>query len=207
MQKNIAYLFSYVFHPLIIPTWIFLVLFNTNTYLYYMQAVHKQAIISLTFITTCLLPITALPLFLNLRLIKSLKIENTQERFVPILFTLCSYLFGFYLLNQLPFPMPGIFKYFILSAGLAILGAMLISLFWKISLYMIAIGGAFAAFLALSFRLSDDFFSLISLIAIFAGIIGFSRLRLNAHTPAQVFFGFLWGLASVLLFLMMFGQV
>jgi membrane-associated phospholipid phosphatase len=50
-----------------------------------------------------------------------------------------------------------------------------------------------AAIIGISFRLSIDlrFISMCSILI--AGFVGFARLKLNAHSPSQVYTGFLLG--------------
>jgi membrane-associated phospholipid phosphatase len=58
---------------------------------------------------------------------------------------------------------------------------------------MVGVGGITGAILAISYRLQSDiqlsFFSIL----LIAGFVGYARLKLNAHTPAQVYTGFLVG--------------
>ena len=69
---------------------------------------------------------------------------------------------------------------------------------------MIGIGGIVGAILGLSFRLMIDLSLIISLLILCAGAVGYARLSLEAHNPAQVYAGFFLGLISELILLMYF---
>ena len=88
---------------------------------------------------------------------------------------------------------------FILSSLIAILVTMLITLRYKISIHMVGAGGlvALIGFLAFYLKVDLQFYLVISLVL--AGITGTARLILKAHTPDQVYTGFLTGFSVVLL--------
>jgi membrane-associated phospholipid phosphatase len=58
---------------------------------------------------------------------------------------------------------------------------------------MIGIGGLIGALLAISFFMQMPVFTALSVCLIVAGCVGFARLQLNAHTPNQVYAGFVFG--------------
>ena len=58
---------------------------------------------------------------------------------------------------------------------------------------MISLGGMLGAFLGLSFVMMIDLTPLLLLIIFVSGLVGYARLQLNAHTPAQVYAGFVTG--------------
>lgn len=80
-----------------------------------------------------------------------------------------------------------------LGATLLVVSVLLINLFWKISAHMVAIGGLCGMMIATSYRLQINLHPVLISLFIIAGLIAFSRLKLNAHDPSQVYFGFLLG--------------
>ncbi len=58
---------------------------------------------------------------------------------------------------------------------------------------MLAIGGTIGFLMAIGLEYNWLFPQIILPMIFLAGIIGYSRLKLNAHTPAQVYIGFLTG--------------
>jgi membrane-associated phospholipid phosphatase len=49
--------------------------------------------------------------------------------------------------------------------------------------------------LGIIYRLQLDFEAVLIAVLLVSGIVAYARLRLNAHTPAQVYTGFLLGFA------------
>lgn len=86
--------------------------------------------------------------------------------------------------------------------------ALVISYSWRISLHTIGIGGILG--LLLFFQLfQDQAFSstaltLIPVTIITAGVIGSARLYLNAHTPLQIYTGYIVGIVGMCLGMILF---
>ena len=64
---------------------------------------------------------------------------------------------------------------------------------------MIGVGGLVGMMLGMSERLTMDLNTLLILLFVIAGLVGFSRLKLNAHNPFQVYLGFVVGAGSLFL--------
>lgn len=81
--------------------------------------------------------------------------------------------------------------------------ATIITYFWKISLHMIGLGGLLAYILLLLFvrglqyGLPSEIDILLSSVILLSGIVGSARLYLCAHTPAQVYVGYIVGFLLV----------
>ena len=86
-----------------------------------------------------------------------------------------------------------IFNIFMLGATLLVILSLLINYITKISIHMVALGGLFGTFIGFDLALRLDLRALLSVIVLVAGITGFSRLRLKAHTNGQIYGGFLLG--------------
>jgi membrane-associated phospholipid phosphatase len=74
--------------------------------------------------------------------------------------------------------------------------------YWKISMHMTGIGGLCGSLLLCSIIWPIDIRWMLAAVFLIAGIIGSSRLILNAHTPAQVSAGFFAGLLPQLAILL-----
>ncbi len=183
---------SIVFHPLLIPSYGFLLLMNSGFYFAMLSYDIKKFIFLIILMSTFLLPFISLVLLsLNPRF--DSKMDKSTDRVFPLLFSSVYYFLGYYLLGKAPiFP---IYRIFMISTILIIILLMLISFKWKISNHMAGIGGLIGAVLALSFRLGiNSSFLLIGLI-LTAGIVASSRLTLKKHNPLQIYAGFLLGFA------------
>jgi hypothetical protein len=198
MGKGFARVISVIFHPLLIPSFFLLILFNTDTYFSLISPAIQKYLLILVFITTFILPISSMPLLYNLGFIKSFKMENSRERIIPYTITLLCFVFSTYLFKLLPFSAPFIIRVFIIASSLAILMTLIISIWWKISAHMVGIGGLASALIVISFLMMTDLLIFLIPVLILAGIIGSARLRLMSHEPLQVFAGFVLGFIIML---------
>ena len=197
MQTKFAKIISYFFHPLIMPTYAFIVLFNLKAYFSLVIPYEgKMRIVLLIFIVTFVFPTMVILFFRSRNMIKSLYQLSRQERKFPYVTTIVFYVFAYYLLKNVQ--ISPIFHYFIFGATVISILAFLINFFWKISIHMIAIGGLIGMLLGLSFTgiIGEPIFLILSIFM--SGFIGFARLQLKAHTPAQVYSGFLLGVFGMI---------
>ncbi len=148
-------------------------------------------ILGITFVFTFLLPVMNVFILFKIGRIKSLAIETSEERVLPYASTLLYYAALFYLFYNAQFP--NLFKLLILGAALCILLTLLINFKWKISAHAIGISGTIGATLGIIYRLQLDLFYMLIALIIVAGMVAYARLKLNAHTPPQVYTGLLLG--------------
>ena len=192
MEKRIAQFISYIFHPLLMPTYSLITLFQIKSYTSY--AIPRQAkiaILAIVFLNTALLPALVF-FFLKMRnVISSLKMENRNERIIPFVVTAFFYFSTFILLRK--FHLPPLIYYLLFGSSCLIIVALIINFWWKISIHMIGIGGMAGAFTSIAVYLSRSPLMYISLVILIAGFIGFARLKLLAHTRLQVYGGFVVG--------------
>jgi hypothetical protein len=190
MEKGFAKFVSVVFHPLLIPTFFLLILFNSDSYFSLISPAIQKYLLVLVLITTFLLPVSSIPLLLNLGIVKSIQMENPKERIVPYGITFICFVFATYLFTILPFNAPFIIRAFIIASSFAILLTLIISIWWKISAHMVGIGGLAGALIVISFLLMTNLLVFLIPVLILAGIIGAARLQLMAHEPSQIYAGF-----------------
>lgn len=190
---------SIIFHPLLVPSIGFLLLFYSGFYFSMLNWEVKKFILLIVFFTTCLLPIlTIAVLSMSERFNKAM--DKSTDRVLPLMFSAIYYYIGYYLLGKLPiFP---VYKIFLISTILVIILLMIISLRWKISNHMASIGGLTGAFIALSLRLEINTSYILALVFLFAGLIGTARLILKKHNPLQIYAGYALGFLVMFLILM-----
>lgn len=174
------------------PTYGFVVIFFTRNYISTFTSTEiKLTIIGVTFIFTFILPSINALILLKMGRINSLAMETASERVLPYAGAALYYFALFYLFYVAGFP--NIFKILILGAAISVLLTILINFKWKISAHTIGIGGIAGASLGIEYRLQLDFHLILMMVLFFSGIVGCARLKLNAHTPAQVYTGFVLG--------------
>jgi membrane-associated phospholipid phosphatase len=117
------------------------------------------------------------------------------ERRIPYIMAALFYFITAHNLRDYPIP-PATTSY--LLSGVIILAVALVFLsFIKISIHTAGLGAFTALTIFLSFYYSVDLLFIITLAIVLAGLIATARLYLAAHTPIEVYVGFLVGVGSV----------
>lgn len=197
MENKVARIVSYIFHPLIIPTYAILILFNISShYVHVLPFNYKMILLGFVFLFTFLLPSVALFFMVKLKLVDSLEMHSRRERPAALLIVALFFYATYYIFNQLP--VNKIFTIYMLGATLLVLISLLINYFYKISLHMMALGALLASLVGFSFLIHQDIRIYLFLLIIISGITGTARLILHAHTPLQVYTGFLLGVFVML---------
>ncbi len=199
-SEYLARFTSYVFHPLFMPTNGMILVFYLGKIpgfnLYSTDSDKTVALftISILFLATCIAPLLIALALKKLKIISSLKMPNREERSIPFLLT-CFCYFGayYYLRYEQELPLNGLIFYFIFFGMFATLLGFVVTLFWKISIHMIGIGGITGILSFLSKFNQDVLLYPLSVSFLIAGLIGFSRLRLKAHNAKQLIAGFCLG--------------
>ncbi len=179
------------------PTYGFLMLFNQKAY-YAMLLTQesKLRLLLIVFMITMVLPLAMIFLLKSMKRIKSMQMNSRKERVLPYMI-MTWFNFVLYLVLKGTQISP-IYKYFTLGATILIAFAFVVNLRWKISIHMLAIGGMLGMILGLTLQsiILNPVYLLLSIIS--AGLIGFARLKLSAHTQAQVYAGLLSGIAIMI---------
>ena len=158
----------------------------------------QLAIFTLTFVATFLLPLINAVLLLKMKQISSLEMKTKEERKIPYLATAVFYFAESYFLMRSDVSV--MIKLLMFGATLLVVAIMVINLFWKISAHTAGIGGLTGMMIFFSWRLQMDVLPLLMFLFFIAGIISYARLKLSAHSPAQVYFGFFAGLFTEMIF-------
>ncbi len=155
-------------------------------------------ILLVVFINTLLIPILLFLMMKRMKIIESLQLDSQKDRFYPFAIIGIFYLTTWYVFHSIE-----IFTYlslvFVLAAVLVFL-ALGVNLFWKISIHSMSMGAMSAAVLYLTaVHFIESTWPVYS-IFLLSGLVGFARLKLKAHTSAQVYVGFLMGAAVLTAF-------
>ncbi len=203
MEKKVARILSFVFHPLLMPTYGVLLFL-------YLQAMtgivmpYKAGLLLIVFIflMTFAIPLSLSLLMLRIKLVNSLEMHTRNERIIPLFITAILFYITYYSLKKTSLFID--LQLFILGSTVLILITICINYFTKISIHMIGIGGVAGALLALSLSHNIVIIHFLIFVIFVAGLLGFSRLKLDAHKEFQIYLGFLTGviiMALMFLFL------
>ncbi len=125
--------------------------------------------------------------------------ENRNDRNLPVLFTLLSYVANFYFLNKVP--LPHVYYLFLAMAMVSLFVVWITTFYWKISMHMTGIGGLCGSVLLLNILIAGTLHLYLACMFLIAGCIGSARLILDAHSPLQIAIGFLVGFMPQLMVL------
>ncbi len=193
MSKSFANFLSLLFHPVFVPLYLMLILIFSNTYFaLVLDGRVKLFLFLFTFTTATILPLLSAYLFKRIGLISSLSMPHKRERIIPFWVSASFFLIAYFSLRDIHF-LPRIYPaLFRLTAALIILTS-LITMHWKISIHAITIGSATGVLLSLLFAGYAYFFIPFVLSILLGGLVASARLTLQAHSPAQVYAGFITG--------------
>ena len=196
MTNKLATILSYVFHPLMMSTYLFSIIVWLSPYNVLpvgFSTTGSAVLIALVWITTFLIPALSLFVLKMSGNITSLTLKNREERITPIIYTtvmygVTTYLFGVKVeLGPLISVLLGISTLLIGLTGL-------ITLFWKISIHTLALGGLIGMLMAINQNTSiPNITVMLSALFVLSGVVASARLKLNAHSPVQVYSGFVLG--------------
>lgn len=158
----------------------------------------KLYIVCGVFACTAVLPGLFIYLLVRNGAAGDLELTNRRERAVPYLIFVVSILSCFYFMNRMMMP------YWLLGvlAGTcaALLIALCINFFWKISAHEIGAGGLLGGLMGYAEIHQLNLSWAFMLAFMIAGLLGTSRIYLKRHTPMQVYAGFGLGFACTFLF-------
>jgi hypothetical protein len=206
-----ARILSYIGHPLLMLTYTLLVMLYANPYSFgaHTPGDRKAMVFFISvFFCTFLLPAIGVLMMKFLGFIQSFEMEDKQERIGPYILTGVFYL---WLYKNLMTAGADLYASFTLGAVLGLFVAFFINIFTKISAHTTGAGGLVVMILILTFEWSGASITLpfwggnlqltllavLALVIVFAGLIGSARLRLGAHTPQQLWGGYLVGAATM----------
>ncbi len=192
MERRIAQVISVVFYPLFVPTYAFAILLTMPAYFSaLMPAPAKWMVIGLVFFTTCIIPTSFYLVMIKTKLVSTTYLSKREDRTLPYIVSITFFYLTYYFLKQLQ--ISPVYYYFLIGATMLNIIVMAINFFWKISSHMASVGALSGMMVGLSYFLGTNYFFLISITLIIAGLTGFARLKLQAHTPAQIYSGFILG--------------
>lgn len=177
------------------PSYGLILMFISNTYLSYFPLDIKIKLFLLIFAGTFFLPVLFMPILLYAKFIKKMEMKTRRERIYPLLLTLIMFYITYYFITQLPLPL--IFNKYLFAATISVAVSLIVTLFWKISLHLIGVGGLLALAVSMSLKFTADFRFFFIAIILISGIVAFARLFLKSHSSLQIYLGFLTGFLLV----------
>lgn len=195
----LARIFSIVFHPLLLATYLFgLLAFVLPIALDPLKEDGYLNFIFLIFCVTFLFPALNVGVFKTFGSIKTLAMKDRRERILPFSFIAILYIavtYLFYTRTRIDLN-DNLLKVLVIIDALVVVAA-IVTFFYKVSVHSMGMCGLIGILLPLN-KISEDgalFYPTIILIVL-SGIVMSSRLQLNAHTPREVMMGGVLGFAT-----------
>lgn len=182
-------------------------LYQLDLYNYYPHEFHKwiskeleKWIYMVVAINTILIPLSLIPFYLYRKFILSVRMEQSHERIIPLIVQSILFFITYYILNR--FYAPELITTYILTGGLIVFIALIISWNWKISLHLLGMGAITGIFFILSLKHKIDVNNYLIILLLASGLVAYSRLKLEAHNPNQIYAGFSVGfsISSIVLY-------
>lgn len=188
---KIAGVVTVLFHPVFLPLYGLYLLFSIPELLVFLPGTVRRVIFLLVLSNNVIMPLALLPLFKVRNIIASYRLETRAERILPLLSTSLLYFITAFMVFR--FQLPGVIKAFLFSGACVVFATALVNFRWKVSVHSVGAGAMVATVLLLSFKMYTGQIWVVSVVFLFAGLIMASRLFLSAHTPGQVYSGFILG--------------
>ena len=180
-----ARIFSTVLSPLLMPTLgVFLALWGTV--LCYIPTGTRLVVMLVVFGITCIMPMVAIAVMHNLKIIEDKRLVKREERWLPYIATVLCYICSAVYLHHIHTPQWVVV--FMAGGAAACVVSTIVTLWWKISAHMAGIGGvlAFAVRIYIDGYDVVDMKFVIALLVLLAGCLGSSRIFMNRHSFMQV---------------------
>lgn len=185
------------FNPLYITFYYLILTLNLNTQeVTAIPVKAKWMLLGMVIITTYIVPGLLITIF-STYFQRALKFSEKEGKIALLFIAAIFYFLTYYLLNQIQ--LSPVFTLFLLGVTTLIGICILISIAWNISIYMVAMGAFVGALLGVALIFNMNLLFYILLIIALSGLVGYSRLALGKHRPAEIYAGFLLGAAGMIL--------
>ena len=168
----------------------------------------RLSLLLVIFIGTFAFPSLLVFYLARLGYVSSIQLDTLADRRLPyfltaLIYGFLAYLFGFQM-QTVSLVAPEL-AVLLGSIGLSVLLVGVVSLSWQISAHAVGMGGVLGGIAGLTLKqgIAELFWPLL-LLVLLAGFVASARLRLNAHTPAQIGAGLGLGLVVSLVAVLVF---
>ena len=193
------------FIRLLMPVYGMAIIFSAPTLFGYLPFNVKKLLILIILINNVLLPISSLPFFMHRNIISSWTITERKETKHP------TYNYNHILLDYfLPYIQVSYSSLseviYVFAAAVLSLIVTVINFWWKISLHSVGAGALVGLVFILSLKMLTPLEWYLISTVIIGGLVLSSRLKLNIHSPQQVWIGLFTGFFGLTFFIILFQQ-
>ena len=197
--RGFAHLVSVVFHPLFIPTYIFLLLMQVVPYEFAGITPWELTLrLFSVFWWTAFVPAFAIFLLWRLQFVNSIMLLTQRERIIPFVLVMLFYWWQYYLSRHFT-DQPIVLKFFYLGIFLSTVIGLIVNNYMKISLHGMAAGGAVAAVILFSWYYALPLWLYVIGVVLLAGLVASARLLISDHSSREVYVGLVAGISCQLM--------
>jgi membrane-associated phospholipid phosphatase len=196
-MKILAKILSFVFHPLLLPTYGVAIIMFANPYWFTGFKNGLISVLLIIFLQTFIFPLITVLLMKALHFIDDIYLRNQKQRFVPFIATMTFYFWCFLVIKSQQFPNSVL--WLMLGSCITAALAFIANISIKISLHTMGMASLICVAAHAALVSFSDFTPVLILIILLAGIIGSARLYLKAHEPQEVISGYLIGFLGMMI--------
>jgi hypothetical protein len=192
-----AQLISYLFHPLFITSYVmgFLLFIHPAAFAGMDPRTKLFRFLNIVLVNV-FFPAFSVFLCWRLQFIRSVHLRTMKDRIIPYILAMIFYWWTWHVFDNLS-DSPPVSVHFLLGTFLALCGAWMCNIYFKISMHAVAAGGTLMFFFLFSF--TDHYASglYVSVALLAAGLACTARLLLQAHTRFEIYCGLLVGMLAM----------
>lgn len=194
-MQRFANVISYTFNPLLVPVLAAAyLLFGSDLFiLNILNLKAKFVLLGILAFFMFLLPLISLLALMKIGMAENLNLPKRDQRFLPFLLSIGFYGFCYSLLESID-GLPDILIHLVMSGVILLIVALLFTTWFQISIHTMCMGSFVGMLCFIGLFYNADSFIMLLVALLISGLVGFSRLVLNAHKPYQIYTGFLVGL-------------
>jgi len=190
-----ASLVSVLFHPLFFPLLLTCLVYILAPVSF--AAVPREVFMrwmAMIAINTLLLPLVVVLILKRLGFIESIRMTNIKDRIIPLIASMTFYFWAYQVAKGVK--MPFLLNVLLLGNFWGIIALFIVSIFYKVSMHTTAAGGLLGIIIVLMIENPINMQVPFFIALLIAGMTGTARLILNAHSPGQVWLGYLIGILA-----------
>jgi len=194
--RYLAILVSYILHPIFIPIYVvaFLLWLHPDVFAGFSDSAKNQTML-IVVLNLVIFPLVTVLLLKSLGFISSIHLRERKDRIIPYIACGIFFFWGYTVFKeQSRYPLEWVS--FVLGIFIAVSGALIANIYFKISMHGMAMGG-WLCFMFLLMKESDVLITgPFALVLLLSGVVASSRLLLHAHKSIDMYAGLLWGMVA-----------
>lgn len=191
---------SYVFHPVLMPTLgiLIVMVFDPFVYLSLEGPLPWFILLSSIFLSTGLLPIFFSWTLFKTERISSMTQPTDNDRKQLIAFTELCFILGYYAVHNVPMVGKSL-SCFMLGLNIAMILTLITSMFTKVSLHAVGIGGILGTAIGLMYYTRIPLYPVIASAIVLVCVVDYARYAVKAHPAADIYLGNIIGITCIAL--------